>query len=151
MGVQNELTRAVGLNDRVELEATIVQVRSGDLFLLCTDGLTRMISDAKIMELLREAPEQSMAAMAEGLIARANDAGGKDNITVVLVRVPDISAEDETAEDDDWKTLVTPGLKPDEIETVLSVPDSNPISPADTPLIYEGETPTTDEPTPNRP
>jgi hypothetical protein len=91
-----------------------------------------------------------MAAVAEALVAGANDAGGKDNITVVLVRVPDISAEEASAPDDNWQTVATPDFSANEIATVLPVPDSGPVSPADTPLIYEGETPTTDEPTPNR-
>ncbi|MGH7971184.1 MAG: PP2C family protein-serine/threonine phosphatase, partial [Limisphaerales bacterium] len=150
MGVQNELTRAVGLKDQVELEQTLVQVHSGDLFLLCSDGLTRMVPDAVIAGLLNGGAEQPMAALAEGLITRANDAGGKDNITVVLIRVPEISAADISAQDDDWETAATPDLSSSDIAPIVAVSDPGAISPADTPLFYEGETPTTDEPTPTR-
>jgi len=147
MGVQNELTRAVGLNDQVDLEQTPIKVQSGDLFLLCSDGLTRMISDAAIAELLKPGAEQPMTALAAGLVARANDAGGKDNITVVLVRVPEIGAADVSVEDEDWEP---PVISASDIPPVVTVSDPGGRTPADTPLIYEGETPTTDEPTPNR-
>jgi len=81
------ITRGVGLADHVELEATSVDIASGDLYLLCTDGLTRMISDGALRRLLRGNSEQSLPLLAGLLIDAANAAGGRDNITVVLVRV----------------------------------------------------------------
>jgi len=150
IGVQNELTRAVGLNDIVELEDTFVTVHSGDLFLLCSDGLTRMVSDAIIRELLTKGPEQPMAALAESLVHRANDAGGKDNITVVLVRVGHISAAAQSEEDDDWKAAAASDQLQAEAAAVPVGVGSYSGEAVDTPLTYEGETPTTDDPTPDR-
>jgi protein phosphatase len=150
VGMQNELTRAVGLNDTVDLEQTFVKVQSGDLFLLCSDGLTRMVSDATLIDLLTRGSEKSMSALAESLITRANDSGGKDNITVVLVRVGDISAAAAAGhDDDDLATAVAPDAT-SQAPPLLPSFSSGPPEPGDTPATFEGETPTTDDPTPNR-
>jgi len=88
---QNELLRAVGLAESVEMELTPVEVLSGDLFLLCTDGLTRMVSDDRIAAILKRAEKEALDSVAKMLVDAANLAGGKDNITVVLVRIRDIT------------------------------------------------------------
>ena len=150
IGVQNELTRAVGLNDNVELDQTFLRVRTGDLFLLCSDGLTRMVSDAAICELLFKGAEQSMTSLAESLVTRANEAGGKDNITVVLVRVGEISAADQSAVEDDWETVEGAEQLQSDAETVLAGVESRLVEAIDTPLVFEGETPTTETPTPDK-
>jgi serine/threonine protein phosphatase PrpC len=89
---QNELARAVGLKESVELEETKVQVKTGDLFLLCSDGLPRMISDSAIEKVLARPANEELSIVARELVQQANKAGGKDNITVVLVKIGDVSS-----------------------------------------------------------
>ena len=84
------VTRAVGLDDHVDLEITPVEVHPGDLFLLCSDGLTKMLTDAAIVKLLKkQAGVADLDGLAQGLVDAANAAGGEDNVSVVLVRVAD--------------------------------------------------------------
>jgi len=78
------LTKAVGSKDATP-EVVEVILQSGDMVLLCSDGLTKMVKDPDIARLLTPAP----ATMEQGvrtLVDAANEAGGKDNITVVLAR-----------------------------------------------------------------
>jgi protein phosphatase len=146
--VQNELTRAVGLSENVELEQTHIKVQSGDLFMLCSDGLSRMLSDETISELLRAGADDPMALVAKKLIDRANQAGGKDNITVVMVRVGDISGAAEPPDEEELATVSALDIPQNETATVVA---GVPAGASDTPITYEGETPTTDHPNPNRP
>ena len=81
---KNLVTRAVGVEDRVQLEAHPHEVEPGDLFLICSDGLSDMIDDGSIAQLLLANP--ALEPCARALVAAANDAGGKDNISVILVR-----------------------------------------------------------------
>ncbi|MDD4101690.1 MAG: protein phosphatase 2C domain-containing protein [Kiritimatiellae bacterium] len=81
------ITRAVGLDPTVELEETEADVATGDLFLLCSDGLTKMVPDKLIHKILRKHASASLDEQAQLLIDAALDAGGEDNVTVVLVRV----------------------------------------------------------------
>jgi PPM family protein phosphatase len=81
---KNLVTRAVGVEDTVLVEVHPHEVLPGDLYLLCSDGLSDMVDDAGIAQLLHGA--ESLEACSHALIAAANDAGGKDNISVVLVR-----------------------------------------------------------------
>lgn len=79
------IVRAVGTQNEVDLERNVVDVRSGDRFFLCSDGLTRMVSDAGLSEIL--AGGRSAESTAEELVEAARLGGGVDNITVVLVDV----------------------------------------------------------------
>ncbi len=81
---KNLVTRAVGVEDTVLLETHQHDVQHGDLFLLCSDGLSDMLDDEAIAEVLLR--HDSLEACARALIDAANDAGGKDNISVVLGR-----------------------------------------------------------------
>jgi serine/threonine protein phosphatase PrpC len=83
------ITRALGIEGEVVVDHFSWPVRDGDLFLLCSDGLTGMVSDAGVAEILAGAP--SLAVAAQQLVAAANEAGGRDNITVVLFRVEDVT------------------------------------------------------------
>jgi serine/threonine protein phosphatase PrpC len=80
---RNILTRVVGVDPGVEVDELEIELRPGDRLLLCTDGLTNMLPDARIAQVLGE--EDEPRAAAERLVAEANQAGGIDNITVVLV------------------------------------------------------------------
>jgi serine/threonine protein phosphatase PrpC len=92
MKYQNELLRWVGSKETVDLERTPVDVLSGDIFLLCSDGLTKMLPDGDIWGVLKGGAQTSPREIAEALVRRANDGGGNDNVSVVVVRVGDISA-----------------------------------------------------------
>ena len=81
---KNLVTRAVGVEETVLLETKLHEMQSEDLYLMCSDGLSDMLND----ELIRQALQttDSLEAAAAGLINAANEAGGKDNISVILVR-----------------------------------------------------------------
>jgi len=81
---KNLVTRAVGVEDTVLLETHLHEVQPGDTYLLCSDGLSDMLDDASIAQLLQM--HESLAGTGAALIEAANDAGGKDNISVVLIR-----------------------------------------------------------------
>jgi type VI secretion system protein ImpM len=81
----NALTRAVGGADELQLDEVRLAVRPGDLFLLCSDGLTREVPDAEIAQALAD-PDLRRAC--DALVARAVEHGGRDNVTVVAVRAP---------------------------------------------------------------
>lgn len=80
------ILRAVGLQPEVELEVTPLELKPGDRLILCSDGLSRVVPDMRILEvaLRNGAPEDA----AEALVAAANAAGGDDNVTVVVVDLP---------------------------------------------------------------
>ena len=82
---KNLVTRAVGVEDTVLLETHLHEVQPGDVYLLCSDGLSDMLDDAAIAQVLQM--HDSIDGTGAALIDAANDAGGKDNISVVLVRV----------------------------------------------------------------
>ncbi len=82
---KNLVTRAVGVEDTVLLETHLHDVLPGDTYLLCSDGLSDMLDDESISQLLMSA--ETLPDVASALIDAANEAGGKDNISVVLARV----------------------------------------------------------------
>ncbi len=81
---KNLVTRAVGVEDTVLLETHLHDVQPGDVILLCSDGLSDMLDDVSIGQVLQM--HESLADAGSALIDAANDAGGKDNISLVLVR-----------------------------------------------------------------
>ncbi|MEW6100246.1 MAG: Stp1/IreP family PP2C-type Ser/Thr phosphatase [Pseudomonadota bacterium] len=81
---KNLVTRAVGVEDTVLLETHLHDVQPGDLYLLCSDGLSDMVPDAEIEAILDRTTD--LAEAGNRLVAAANEAGGRDNIAVVLVR-----------------------------------------------------------------
>ncbi|MGH7970525.1 MAG: PP2C family protein-serine/threonine phosphatase [Limisphaerales bacterium] len=104
---QNGLMRAVGLTETVDLEQTSIDVRSGDLFLLCSDGLSRMLSDSAIATILGKHAREVIGTQAKMLVDAANAAGGKDNITVILVRAAEAEGETVSASGDSATTQNT--------------------------------------------
>jgi PPM family protein phosphatase len=83
------ITRALGPEPEVEVDTWTYPVRAGDVLLLCSDGLTSMISEERVAEILGASP--TLANAADALIAEANEAGGRDNITVVLFRLEEVT------------------------------------------------------------
>ncbi len=82
---KNLVTRAVGVEDTVMLETHQHELQIGDQYLLCSDGLSDMLDDATIAQVLLA--YDTLPAAAQALIDAANEAGGKDNISVVLARI----------------------------------------------------------------
>jgi PPM family protein phosphatase len=81
---KNLVTRALGVEDSVQTEVNEFKVEKGDLYLMCSDGLSDMVADDDISALLKAEPNWSQAA--EKLVDAANAAGGRDNISVLLVK-----------------------------------------------------------------
>jgi protein phosphatase len=83
--LQSVLTRALGTEESVEADADEIELFPRDALLLCSDGLTRMVPENEIAAILIDAPDVARAA--ERLVNRANEYGGLDNITVIVIRV----------------------------------------------------------------
>ena len=83
---KNLVTRAVGIDPEVEAEIRSYEVLEGDIYLLCSDGLNDMIEDEEI-QMTMIALSSNLELTAQQLVQAANDAGGRDNISVILVRV----------------------------------------------------------------
>ena len=81
---KNLVTRALGVEDAVLLELNELAVEAGDLFLMCSDGLSDMANDAEIATVLDS--QMPMAQKADQLISLANEHGGRDNISVLLIQ-----------------------------------------------------------------
>ena len=128
------ITRALGTDPDVDVDTFVVEAQEGDLFLICSDGLTTMVGDEDILELL-ERHHDDLDRAAKSLVAAANRAGGEDNITVVAftisagggdtVQVPAAGADDDTLEGmpppPAIDTMVVP---PEQVEAALLVPGS---------------------------
>ncbi len=85
------ITRALGPEPDVEVDTYTLSGRPGDLFLLCSDGLTSMISDDEVAAVLRTS--ETLDDAADALIRAANQSGGKDNITAVLFRLGELEQD----------------------------------------------------------
>jgi PPM family protein phosphatase len=83
---KNVIVRALGMRDHVDVDLLPVPLEDGDVLLLCCDGLSGMVPDERIAELLR-ASQGDLDRATRALVAAANDAGGVDNVTVVLAQV----------------------------------------------------------------
>ncbi len=85
------ITRALGPEAAVEVDSFSTPARAGDLFLLCSDGLTSMVEQQSLAGILRDA--SSLSEAGQGLIDAANERGGRDNITVVVVDLPQAAGD----------------------------------------------------------
>lgn len=107
------ITRALGPEPDVEVDAHTHSARPGDLYLLASDGLSDMISDDEIAAILRRT--SSLGEAAESLVRAANQSGGKDNITVVLFSLaegePPAPVADET---------IAQGLTADDVQAAVA-------------------------------
>lgn len=83
---KNLVTRAVGIDPEVEPEVHSYPVQAGDIYLMCSDGLNDMVTDDD-MQLTLSSLQANLPLAAEQLVQQANDNGGRDNVSVILVRV----------------------------------------------------------------
>lgn len=89
----NWITRALGGNDHLELESTALEVLDGDVFLLCSDGLSNELTDLYLAEGLLPG---HCRLSSEALVESALERGGRDNITAVVVRADDLGSPERT-------------------------------------------------------
>ncbi|MGN0505998.1 MAG: serine/threonine-protein phosphatase, partial [Lachnospiraceae bacterium] len=82
---KNVITRALGAAEHVIPDFFEIEAEEGEYILLCSDGLTNMVEDEMIRSIILE-PEQTLSERAEHLINAANTQGGKDNISVILIK-----------------------------------------------------------------
>ena len=95
------ITRAVGTDPDVDVDTFTVDARGGDVFLICSDGLTDMVDDRTILEVVEE-KRGDLDALVKALVKSANKGGGEDNITVVAF---EITGEEEPAEVEETRTM----------------------------------------------
>ena len=117
------ITRALGPEPDVEVDTWTYPVRRDDVLLLCSDGLTSMVPEPLIAEIL--GAEDSLDRAGDRLIEQANEAGGRDNITVVLVRVEEVEAGVGAT---DEPTMIAPAAAavPSQPSTSAPPPSSRP-------------------------
>ncbi|MGI9132591.1 MAG: Stp1/IreP family PP2C-type Ser/Thr phosphatase [Rhodoferax sp.] len=87
--IKNLVTRALGVEEVVELEINSHRVEAGDLYLLCSDGLSDMLDDGTIAKIIANHTE--LGALAAALIHAANENGGRDNISVILAQAQGVT------------------------------------------------------------
>ncbi|MCB1069687.1 MAG: serine/threonine-protein phosphatase [Verrucomicrobia bacterium] len=87
MPLRNVVTRAVGIADNLTLDETEIDVEDGDVYLLCSDGLSSMLTHMDIEQTLRDARGRDLETTVSALVEKALWAGGLDNITIILIRV----------------------------------------------------------------
>src|ERR1700749_3999199 len=91
------ITRALGPEPDVEVDTWTYPARAGDVVLLCSDGLTSMISEERVRVIL--AAQDNLDEAGDELIREANEAGGRDNITVVLFRLEELGGDEAAGEE----------------------------------------------------
>jgi serine/threonine protein phosphatase PrpC len=141
------ITRALGTDPDVDVDSFIVEAHAGDVFLLCSDGLTTMVDDDDILGVL-EKFHDDLDRATKSLVSAANRGGGEDNITVVAFAISDDgeTVQMPTVDDEDTMENVIPPpsvdtmvVPPDQVEHVFVQPGSpeaeavtrrEPISPA---------------------
>jgi protein phosphatase len=93
--LRHVITKAIGTASDIECDCKVEKILTGDIFLLCSDGLSGMLDDPEILDLINNPPIPPLVKGDEGgflenrcekLIKRANEKGGDDNITAILVR-----------------------------------------------------------------
>jgi PPM family protein phosphatase len=126
------ITRALGPETGVEADSRTWPARAGDVYLICSDGLTSMVDEARVGELVASAPP--LAAAGRALIDAANDAGGRDNITVVLFRLEEIGGASSAAPDESQATAEHRPAGNAATGTAVATPASAPAATATEPV-----------------
>jgi protein phosphatase len=91
------LAQAVGVRPDVAVDLTVDEPQPGDHYLICSDGLTKMVPDARLLEVATD--DENLEQRCQELIAEANERGGRDNITVIMVRVESPTKEAKRVQD----------------------------------------------------
>lgn len=104
---KNLITRALGVSAQIDIEISDHLVQEGDLYLLCSDGLSDMLG-ADVLTAMLQVDDDDLDLLAEALVQAANQQGGRDNISVILARVVACAAQAPTGPVDrlkDWLAL----------------------------------------------
>ncbi len=124
------ITRVLGTDPEVDVDTFEVEARPGDVFMICSDGLTSMVDDASILDVV-EHSRTSLDRAARALVDAANKGGGEDNITVIVFELGDDDAEAapapaiaDDAPDDEERTLT-------ELDAVPTIDDTMVVSRAE--------------------
>ena len=124
------ITRVLGTDPEVDVDTFEVEARPGDVFMICSDGLTSMVDDASILDVV-EHNRTSLDRAARALVDAANKGGGEDNITVIVFELGDDDAEAapapaiaDDAQDDEERTLT-------ELDAVPTIDDTMVVSRAE--------------------
>jgi protein phosphatase len=117
------ITRALGTDPEVDVDAIAVDAEPGDVFLLCSDGLTTMVTDDAILRLVQGA--KSLEDAARELVRAANRGGGEDNVTVILFRID----EGEDTALDETQAIGTNGDPGDDIDLEDTLSGLEPVAP----------------------
>jgi PPM family protein phosphatase len=131
------ITRALGPEADVEVERMTYPARAGDVYLICSDGLTTMVPESEVGPILRG--RSSLQQAAEQLVRAANEAGGRDNITVVLFKL----GEEGEAEADAQATMAGGGtetLRSDDVQAaVAAAAGRDPETARDATMVFDDE------------
>lgn len=100
---KNVITRALGMRETVEVDIKTEEVKDGDLYLLCSDGLSGMLSDAMLLQIL--ASSDSLEYIVNELIDQANRAGGTDNITTLIFHCSNAESTEKADRSDDTEII----------------------------------------------
>ena len=119
------ITRALGTDPNVDVDTFSIQTQPGDVFLLCSDGLTSMIDEGLILEEV-ERHRADLKAAASSLIAAANRGGGEDNITVVAFEITDTAVHDGKTQEQALPGELAEQRRPVEEEDTLDELDAVP-------------------------
>jgi protein phosphatase len=92
---KNVITRALGVRRDVEVDYSMIKVKPGDVYVLCSDGLCGYATDDEIFEAVKEV-RLDVEAIVDSLIKLAKDKGGADNVTIIAVEIPDVKKTDAT-------------------------------------------------------
>lgn len=90
---KNVITRALGMQDQVAVDLQHDESQANDVYVLCSDGLSGMVTDEEILAIVQNALAGSMAEAPKKLIERANERGGEDNVTAVVIAIEDDALE----------------------------------------------------------
>jgi protein phosphatase len=129
------ITRAVGTDPDVDIDTFTVDVHDGDLFLLCSDGLTDMVADTKIERLVDE-KRSDLEGLVKALVRAANKGGGDDNITVIAF---DIAPAGDAADDEATVVLGSGAADLDEEDTLTEEDGVPAIKAVDTMVVSADE------------
>jgi protein phosphatase len=103
----DHLFQAIGVTERLDIDLIVDKPMPDDIYLLCSDGLNKMVEDKDICAQLDEEPD--IEAAVYGLIERANDSGGRDNVSVVLVKVLERAIPAIVSASTSWSKLPSDG------------------------------------------
>jgi PPM family protein phosphatase len=128
------ITRAVGTDPDVDVDTFSVPTQTGDLFLLCSDGLTDVVAEEEILELVERNREDIDRAL-RSLVKEANRGGGEDNITVVAFEITDEAVHDGRTKEQALPPELTTTRAPDEEDTLTEADGVPVVGAGDTSIV----------------